>query len=66
MAVLSMTITDAKVPQVLYLGKVLDDKEVVLVGLLPAICCFAWSCQVCKLVDIVLNSPQGLWVEGLL
>lgn len=66
-AVLTMAIAHTKVPQILDLGEIFDDKEVVLVGFSHTIGCLTGPCQVGKLGDVVLDFADLLrrWLRYL-
>jgi len=70
-AVLSVAITDAKVPKVFNLSEVFDYEEVVLVGFAHAVCGLARSSQVSELGNIIIHFSDRLlwllrWLAGLL
>ena len=55
MSILSVPISDPKVPKILDFGEILDNKEVVLVRLGDSISSLASSCQVCELRDHIIH-----------
>lgn len=66
MPILTMAIADSKVPKILNLCEVLDHEKVVLVSLGDAIRCLAWSSQICKHGDLVIDFADRLLRLGWL
>ena len=55
-----MAVADAKVPEILYLGEILDDEEIVLVSLRIPVCSLTWPGQVSELGHMIVDFAGSL------